>query len=301
MLSKIPFTHLIAYEFSKRGFRGSSFVWKIARKIVNENSGDLVVLPNGFPMIVDKTDWIARSIYEGTYERPLISLLNTINVDGCFVDVGANIGVTLWNGMKRSKRNSTYCAIEPSEQCQQGLLLSTEDITNSGNILKIALGDRSERRVMHGLNNPEQSGGGSLLKNKGLNGEDVSVQVRTLDELVSEGEIWGPIFLLKVDTEGYEAQVLAGGRHLVSRQETRIFILEVSPSFSSTEWVRNIHIDLSSSYTFFKLNEEGSIRRKPRLAKVSVEEALSIEDQWNLVVIRNDVFRTNPELNRFTN
>lgn len=300
MLKKIPFTHLIAHEFSKRGFRGSRIVWMVARKIVNEKNGDLVVLPSGFPIIVDKTDWIARSIYEGTYERPLISLLNMIKVDGCFVDVGANIGVTLWNGMKRSKANSTYCAIEPSEQCQRGLLLSTQNIRNLGKIIKVALGDRNETRVMHGLNNPQQSGGGSLLKNDGLKGVDVPVQVRTLDELISEGEITQTVFLLKIDTEGYEAQVLAGGKQLIAKQEICIFILEVSPSFASTEWVKQIHIKLSPNYTFFQLNEEGYIRKKPRLTKVSLEEALSIEDQWNLVVIRNDVFSTNPALNRFT-
>lgn len=298
MQNRIPFSHQIAFEFSRRGFRGSSIAWKLARKITKENNGELVVLPNGFPIIVDKTDWIARTIYEGTYERPLLSLLSVIAIDGCFVDVGANIGVTLWNGMKRSETNSTYRAVEPSEQCQQGLLLTTQNIKNSGRILKIALGDHSEQRLMHGLNNPEQSGGGSLLQHDGLNGEDVSVQVRTLDELIADNEISEPIFLLKIDTEGYEAQVLSGGKHLIAREEIRIFILEVSPSFCSTEWVKDLYDEIFSNYKFFKLSEEGSIRMAPQLVEVSIEEALLIDEQWNLVVIRNDVLDAKPTLTR---
>jgi FkbM family methyltransferase len=298
MENNVPFPHQIAYEFSRRGFRGSSVIWKLARKISNENDGELVVLPNGFPIVVDKTDWIARTIYEGTYERPLLALLNIITVDGCFVDVGANIGVTLWNGMVGSESASTYCAFEPSEQCQQGLLLSTQSIRNSGKIFKVAIGNQSERRIMHGLNNPEQSGGGSLMQHDGLSGEDISVQVRTLDELIAENLIPGSVFLLKVDTEGYEAQVLAGAKILVSRKEICIFILEVSPSFCSTEWVKDFHDEISSSYTFFKLSEEGFIRMSARLVEVSLEEALNKKDQWNLVVIRNDILGTNPELKR---
>ena len=298
MQKKIPFSHQIAYEFSRRGFRGSSIAWKIARKVINESNGELVVMPNGFPMRIDKTDWIARTIYEGTYERSLLSLLNIINIDGCFVDVGANIGVTLWNGMKGSKSNSTYRAIEPSEQCQQGLLLVTQSIRHSGHILKIALGDHSEQRLMHGLNNPEQSGGGSLLQHEGLNGEDVSVQVRTLDELISENEIPESIFLLKIDTEGFEAQVLAGARSLILRQDIRMYILEVSPSFCSTSWVQDLHNEISFKYKFFKLSEEGSIRMAPQLREVGIKEALLIGEQWNLVIIRNDLLGEKPELNR---
>ena len=301
MQNKIPYSHQIAFEFSRRGFRGSSIAWKIARKIANENNGELVILPNGFPIKIDKTDWIARTIYEGTYERPLLSLLSIIKVEGCFVDVGANIGVTLWNGMKGSGFESTYCAVEPSEQCQQGLRISTQSISNTGKVLNIAIGDRSELRMMHGLNNPEQSGGGSLIQHDGLNGEDVPVQVRTLDELIFENQIPESVYLLKVDTEGYEAQVLSGGKLLVSRQEVRIFILEVSPTFCSTDWVKDLYIEMFSNYTFFKLTERGSFRMKPKLIEVSLEEAPNIEEQWNLVIIRDDILATNPELNRLVN
>jgi len=298
MNSGIPISHRFAYEFSRRGYRGSSFVWKFARMFFLEKNSEIVTLPNGFTLIVDRRDWISKTIYEGTYERPLLALLNRIKVSGCFVDVGANIGVTLWNGMKNSSEHSTYCAIEPSDQCQRGLGLSTKNLSNSGCVFQIALGSQSEFRMMHGLNNPEQSGGGSLIQHDGLNGQDILVQVRTLDEVISENAFLGSVYMLKIDTEGYEAEVLAGAKHLVSKQQVSIFILEVSPSFSSTDWVKNLHEEISAKYAFFTLLEEGFLRKKEKLRKLSIEDALSIKDQWNLVIISEEVLLSNPQLIR---
>ena len=288
MKKGVPLTHRLAFAYSIKGFRGSSHFWRFARIFKVENSGDLVYLPNGFPLIVNNTDWIARTIYEGTYERPLINLLNKISVNGCFIDVGANIGVTLWNGMQNSGENASFIAIEPSEQCQSGLERTTKNIDKQGQILKIALGKENGMLIMHGLNNPEQSGGASLLAHDGLKGEDISVQVRKLDDLVFNGEISKPVSLLKIDTEGYEEQVLAGGKNLISGSKVLIFILEVSPSFGSVDWVRELYSEISIEYTFFRLVETGVIQKKARLVAVEIEEALSISEQWNLVIFRND-------------
>ena len=248
MKKRLPVAHRLVYAYSNSGFRGSSYVWKLARILKNETDGDSVFLPNGFPLIINKTDWIARTIYEDTYQRPLIKLLNSISVTECFVDVGANIGITLWNGMKNSAADACYLAVKPSAQCQRNLLLSTRNIRKSGQIHKVALGQEPGRRIMHGLNYPEQSGGASFLSHDGLKGEESEVQ--TLDELVSNGDISKPVFLLKVDTEGYEEKILGGGKSLISRFETRIFILEVSPGLSSIYWVRKFYDDISSGSTF---------------------------------------------------
>ena len=261
-----------------------------------ENNEEEIYLPNGFPLIVNSTDWIARTIYEGTYERPLINLLNKIPVKGCFIDVGANIGVTLWNGMQNSDENSSFIAIEPSEQCQSGLERTSKDIGKPGQILKVALGQTSGILKMHGLNNPKQSGGASLLAHAGLRGDEIAVEVRTLDDLIFEGEISKPISLLKIDTEGYEEKVLAGAKNLVSQFELLIFILEVSPSFGSTDWVRKLYNDISVRYTFFRLVEQGLLQRKTSLVQIEIEEAISIPEQWNLVIFRNDFLEGKTEI-----
>ena len=299
MEKKLPVFHRFAYHYAQQGFRGSSHVWNLVRIFSVEKDGNIIFLPNGFPMIIDKKDWIARTIYEGTYERPLLDFLNKISVTSGFVDVGANIGITLWTGMRNSGSKATYSAIEPSSQCQKGLELTTQHIDRSGRIFRIALGHKSEHMMMHGLNNPEQSGGASLLANEGLKGEEIKVQVRTLDELVSEGEIANPIFLLKIDTEGYEEKVLEGSHNIISQFEISIFILEVSPSFSSTDWVRSLHDRISKRYTFYRLIEEGKFKRKARLLKIEINDAVKVTQQWNLVILRNDYLLKEKEILNF--
>ena len=290
--------HRLAFLYASKGFRGSSHLWKFVRIFAKKKSGETVFLPNGFPLVIDETDWIARTIYEGTYERPLINLLNRISVDGCLVDVGANIGVTLWNGMKNSTDNATFVAVEPSEQCQIGLELSTRNIKKPGRILKLALGQESRKSLMYGLNNPAQSGGGSLIEHAGLNGERIEVEVRTLDELISEGEISKPVFLLKIDTEGYEEKVLAGAMNLISSFEVQIFILEVSPSLGSNNWVRTLFNKITTQYTFFRLTEHGLIKEKTSLSMVGIEEAILLSEQWNLIIIRNDYLKAEKRILR---
>lgn len=289
MSEKIHLLHKLAFRYSVRGFRGSSYVWRFANIFAEEKNGSKIVLPSGFPIIYDRTDWMARTIYEGTYERSLLTLLDQISVKGCLVDVGANIGVTLWHGMQKSYPDATYVAVEPSIQCQKGLELSTNSIDKPGKILKLALGNVTEKGRMHGLNNPKHSGSASLLARDGLNGLEIEVQVRTLDELIQEGEISGSIYLLKIDTEGYEDKVLLGGENLISRSEVRIFILEVSPSFGSTQWVRKLYDQISSIYTFYKLVETGNIRKRTRLIPVDISEAVSDPEQWNLVILHHDL------------
>ena len=298
MNNTMHFIHKFAYSYSKQGFRGSSYVWKIANFITREENGSVIFLPSGFPLIVDKTDWMARTIYEGTYERSLLRLLDQVSVKGCFVDVGANIGVTLWHGMQNSSPSATFVAIEPSMQCQGGLELSTRSITAPGKTLKLALGDRSEKGRMHGLNNPKHSGSASLLAREGLYGLDEEVEVRTLDELIKEEEIPKHVFLLKIDTEGYEEKVLLGGELLISRLEVSIYILEVSPSFSSTEWVRKLYTLISSDYKFYKLVESGNIKRRSWLVPIEIDMAVSDPEQWNLVILHNKLIETEDKLRK---
>jgi len=291
MYSRIPKLHEFAYKYASIGLLGSSIIWKFVRLFKTEKNGEKILLPSGFPLIIDNKDWIARTIYEGTYERPLLNFLTRLSAKNLFLDVGANIGVTLWNGLLRSDPTTTYVAVEPSEQCQAGLDFTTQHLNRSGRILKVALGDKSEEKVMHGLNNLEQSGGASLLANKGLRGDEEIVQVRTVDELILEGEISQPIFLLKIDTEGYEKNVLAGSSELISRFEVCIFILEVSPSFCSTDWVLDLYNKIESHYSFYRLIEKGIFRQKTRIQEIGIDEALQIPDQWNLVILHNNFFQ----------
>lgn len=56
-------------------------------------------------------------------------------------------------------------------------------------------------------------------------GQTVSVQTRRLDDMAADIEIVGPMFV-KIDVQGFERQVLAGGRETIGRSD--VVLLELS-------------------------------------------------------------------------
>lgn len=285
----LPFTHRVAFAVASSGWRGSQFLWKIATRLQVVNEGEVVRLPNGFPLRIDSKDWISKTIYEGTYERALLHFLDSLVLKDCSIDVGANIGVTLWHSLKNSKSSATFMAFEPSTQCFEALEITCDDLNHSGKIYDFAIGSADEYRSIYGLGNQLHSGAASLISHSGVRGEEGEVQVRKLDSVLKEYLGNRLISLLKVDTEGYEAQVVSGATDSISTGKIEIMIMEVSPNFGSVEYLTNLSQLLDVKYSWFSLNEQGSFKRRACLDEISLSQALAFNQQWNLVLIRNDV------------
>ena len=285
----LPWTHRIAFAVASSGWRGSQFFWKIAAGLQKVKEGEIVRLPNGFPLRIDSMDWISKTIYEGTYERALLHFLDSLALKDCSIDVGANIGVTLWHSLKNSKPTATYMAFEPSSQCFAPLNSTCADLINSGQIYDFAIGSADESRSIYGLGNQLHSGAASLISHSGVRGEKGEVQVRKLDSVLQEYLGNDLISLLKIDTEGYEAQVVNGAADTLASGKTEIIIMEVSPNFGSVDYLNYLSQLLDQKYGWFALSEQGGIKRRPCLDEISLNQALAFDQQWNLVLIRKDV------------
>ena len=285
----LPFTHRVAFAIAASGWRGSQFLWKIVTRLQRVNNGEVVRLPNGFPLRIDSKDWISKTIYEGTYERALLHFLDSLVLKDCSIDVGANIGVTLWHSLKNSKSSATFMAFEPSAQCIEALERTCNDLNRSGKIYDFAIGSTDESRSIYGLGNQLHSGAASLISHSGVRGEKGEVQVRKLDSVLQEYLGNRLISLLKVDTEGYEAQVVSGATDSISTGKIEIIIMEVSPNFGSVEYLTHLSQLLDEKYGWFALSEQGSIKRRACLDEISLSQGLAFNQQWNLVLIRNDV------------
>jgi hypothetical protein len=84
--------------------------------------------------------------------------------------------------------------------------------------------------------------------------------------------------------------VLAGSAKLIASNTIEIYILEVSPSFSSTDWVEVLYRNTQFNYDFFRLIERGLFYKRMKLQKiVNIEYAIQMSDQWNLIIIRSDL------------
>jgi FkbM family methyltransferase len=289
-MGQIPKQHRIPFWYSWNGFRGSHFLWgfiSIAKQAPNLSE---VQLPNGFPMIVNDEDWISKTIYQGTYERSLLRFLDSLILSSLVVDVGANIGVTLWHALRNSEPDTTYIAFEPSKQCLQGLKITTSRLSRNGYVLEFAVGDSNGTQALHGIENEMHSGGASLISHSGLRGHSEDVEVRKLDTVLDEYLNGTPVSLLKIDTEGYEGYVIAGGSKLLESGLVEIIVMEVSPNFGEVSYLNNLKDLLGEQYTWFTLEESGKFKRKPTLYRITLQQSLARTTQWNLILIRHDVF-----------
>lgn len=288
-MGHIPKQHRLPFWYSWNGFRGSHFFWGLVLVAKEAPNLSEVQLPNGFPMIVNDEDWISKTIYQGTYERSLLHFLDSLILSSLVVDVGANIGVTLWHALRNSHPATRFIAFEPSKQCLHGLNITTSHLTRSGHVLEFAIGDSNGTQALHGIENEMHSGGASLISHSGLRGHSEDVEVRKLDTVLNEYLQGTAVSLLKIDTEGYESHVIAGGRKLLESGLVEIVVMEVSPNFGDISYLRNVNEFAGNNYVWFILEEEGRFKRKPFLRRISIEASLGMTEQWNLVLIRNDI------------
>lgn len=287
---RLPLLHSFPFWYSWNGFRGSQFIWALFEIFKKLPDSKVVQLPNAFPLIVNEKDWISKTIYQGTYERSLLRFLESLVLSSLIIDVGANIGVTLWHSVRNSTDDAKFIAFEPSKQCLPGLLMATSHMKNEGEILRYAIGDIDGIQTMHGIENEVHSGGASLIPHSGLRGHSEDVDVRRLDSLIAEYFDGQSISLLKIDTEGYESQVIGGANKLLESGLIEIIVMEVSPNFGDISYLNNVSQLLGTGYQWFTLDESGKFKRKPSLHRISLKQSLNRAEQWNLVIVRDDVF-----------
>jgi len=284
-----PLTHRAAFFYAANGWRGSQFIWKTVSKLQKVKDGESIRIANGFPLLIDNNDWISKTIYEGTYERALLKFLDGLILTEMYVDVGANIGVTLWHSLKGSESTATFIVFEPSTQCFKALGNTRMDIRNQGQIFDYAIGDTDGKGTLFGLDNQAHSGAASLAAHPGIRGGQGEVQVHKLDTILGELIGGNAISLLKIDTEGYEAQVVEGAQETLLSGKVEIIVMEVSPNFGSVEFLNNVDKLLDGKYCWFYLDERGKIRKTPYLRQINLDIALKFAHQWNLVLMRKDI------------
>ena len=302
MMKESPSNHLqsytklkcfesLAYNYAWQGYRGSQILWSFCNNFLRGSHylpSQELSLPSGFVMRYQAKDWTKRTIYQGTYERALLHFLRSLELNDLVIDVGANIGVTLWHSLKNSTSNATYLAFEPSIQCISDLEFTGNQISNEGKLFKFALGEEDTTQRLYGVNNEKHSGLASLIESESQVGDSLIVQVRKLDTVLAGEEFTGKVSLLKIDTEGYEGAILSGAVKLLNSRKAEIIILEVSPHLSELTYLENLQEILGDAYSWFIIEEVGVFRRRPKLRKISHTEAITSDFQFNLAIVRLD-------------
>jgi FkbM family methyltransferase len=134
------------------------------------------------------------------------------------IDVGANLGFTTTMLASVVGPAGRVLAFEPSPRVYAKLRKTVEANHLSQVVtFNLACGSSTSVQTLHAVN--RSSGNASIL---GEGAATASVDVVRLDDV---DEVWErPISLIKIDTEGYEPEVLTGARRLIEEQHPILYL-----------------------------------------------------------------------------
>ena len=136
------------------------------------------------------------------------------------LDVGANVGQTASRLTSRFPEVHVF-SFEPAPATFQKL---HDAWAGQGQVtcIQMALGAQAGRAEMTDLPTSDQN---TLLVGQHQRGPTVSVEVGTVDTFVAERHI-SSVDLLKIDTEGYELEVLQGAINMLRSRQIRFVLTE---------------------------------------------------------------------------
>jgi FkbM family methyltransferase len=159
------------------------------------------------------------------YEPDLSFLAALIREGDVIVDAGANIGVYTLLLAKRTGDSGHVYAFEPAAEAGRHLRRNC-GLNQASNVTVIPAGlsDAESEHTLHHIGGPATYSLGAPKGDPATNSE--TVRLTTLDAWTAVARI-RQLQVLKIDVEGHEPAVLAGGRHTIARMKPLI-MLEVS-------------------------------------------------------------------------
>lgn len=169
-----------------------------------------------------------RIAFTGFYELEETRMMTALAPDcRLLVDVGANYGyyTCLWAGLRP---DNEVIAIEPSPGCAAGLRenIARNSLVGRVTVLECAAGDETGKMAFD-AGRDGQTGWGGLVKDGpgGAMTDMIEVRVRKLDEIMADAG-HDMIDVLKIDTEGADALVIAGAERLFKERKVRHIFFE---------------------------------------------------------------------------
>lgn len=169
---------------------------------------------------------IAASLRGGGYEdRFQAAMLGAIRPADIVWDVGANVGLYSNKFADITGSSGRVFAFEPSPDNLRRL---NESVAARHNVkvLPLALGEKDG--VVRFEQGADALGATSRIVDNAVNDSNALIEIRVVsgDRLVAAGEAASPN-LVKIDTEGYELDVLRGLRQTLMRTDLRVLCIEM--------------------------------------------------------------------------
>ncbi len=207
--------------------RGIPRILFATRKLLLGKEARLFELSRNTRLYLDPNDYVHCMMFYNRYSREILEVFRRYAKPGdTVIDVGAHIGYfTLFLAELVGPQGHVY-AFEPDPRARSFLARS---ISGSGmdwidvSSFALATGRGTVKFFLaKGL------GSSSAVKSvQQMDAEETAIQTVSLDDLVDQGSVVGPIRVVKIDVEGYELDALRGMAKVL-REHRPVMVVEVN-------------------------------------------------------------------------
>ena len=188
-----------------------------------------------------------------------------------FIDVGANTGFYTLLAANNSNSNIEIISIEPHPKVFKKIKKSIKNLNKKCNINLIQKGisDKSGEGLLQ--QHRYGTGGSHLIEKKGnqdkLNNQ-YEIALTTIDSIISNTNTnLNGSGLMKIDTEGFEYEVLCGSRKFLNSKNKPLIMIEVLPD-RMLKFLKSLKFLEEAGYSIYP------IKRFPRQNQIVLESKL---------------------------
>jgi FkbM family methyltransferase len=169
----------------------------------------------------DRGEILYHAFWDKMFFEDIEKIRKYIKLGDTVIDVGGNLGFFVLILNELVGNSGKIYSFEPSKNLIQKLA-STIQINNLQNVtlINLAIGDSEGTTTLH--YHTKQSGLSSIVIDSKNNSLSEEIKITTLDKY--SVNLSGRIAFIKIDTEGYEPQVLRGAKELIKRDKPTIYI-----------------------------------------------------------------------------
>lgn len=213
----------------RKGLHNRQFVRDNARwDAIRGTRQSLVRSFGGFRMRLYGDSRLCEMLYFDQFEPETRSFLDTFLRPGdVFLDVGANVGLYAIAAARVIGNAGQVHAFEP---CSQTFSRLAENVRLNGlrNVQchRLALSDSNAEAQLALAKDGFDAWNSLGTPYMGETGGHETVQTMALDSFATEHRLSGSRCTIKIDVEGWESQVLSGGREFLSRDDAPLLCVE---------------------------------------------------------------------------
>ena len=220
--------------------------------------------------------WMKKGFNEDFYQQLTLPYFARFNFD-TIIDIGANAGQSAFT-FRLAFPNAKVHAFEPLPECFASLEANLAQLPNM-HLYNMAVGDRSGELVFE-QNEYAVSSSALPMSAKHIanfpqtrNRKLINVPVQPLDQLFACSKDLGNV-LMKIDVQGYEKHVIAGGLQTLSKTQALI----VETSFDTLYEGQPLFGEIYETVRALGFSYAGSIEQlvSPQTGKILQQDALFV-------------------------